>query len=446
MIQDKRDTRPIGSIMGAPRQTVAAELAERRYLFRLYPTAEQAEVLHRHRRMVAELWNALLQRCEDIRRRTVQRQVWHDAEGKRHVGASLHRPDWVSQRKRDGEVVVMQPGDNGLPRAFTAYDMQNEVTYLFNVIPEYREMSIWCGHRTAHLLDRAFQAFYRRAREGAEGRAGYPRFKRTDRHEGIPHRSMSGCALRKDDQHERSWGLRLKGVPGTIHARGFLPAEVERWTDADVLWRDGKWSLSIACRIAARRDPGHRPVVIRFDLIDDFVRVNGRAETPDGLVEARLIQDRCDEMRSAFDLRWPRGRRRTEEEQREFMEDRAEISRLAARAARVRKNALHVWTCRIVSQASEITIHAPPVRQNTRTPRGDEKSWGANVEPVSELNRSTLAQAPATTMQMLKYKSEESGIRCEVVEDRAPNIAVGGDLVSAGKTLRRLRRETRKVA
>jgi hypothetical protein len=40
-------------------------------------------------------------------------------------------------------------------------------------------------------------------------------------------------------------------------------------------------------------------------------------------------------------------------------------------------------------------------------------------------------------VQMLEYKAEEAGIRCDVVVDDSPAIAIGGALVKAGKKLRR---------
>ena len=145
----------------------------------------------------------------------------------------------------------------------------------------------------------------------------------------------------------------------------------------------------------------------------------------------------------------PRGRRRGSEDQQAFQEANSEISRLSAYATRVRRNALHVWTARIIEMASDLTIIAPNLRENTRSPRGDERNWGANVETVSKLNRNTLSLSPGLAIQMLTYKAQEAGIRCDVVRDEAPKIAVGGDLVHVGKQARRTRRrinEERKLA
>jgi hypothetical protein len=47
---------------------------------------------------------------------------------------------------------------------------------------------------------------------------------------------------------------------------------------------------------------------------------------------------------------------------------------------------------------------------------------------------------------MLKYKAEEAGIRCDVVEDTQPALVVGRDLVVGGKQLRRARRVVKEAA
>lgn len=429
----------------------------RRYLFRLYPTPAQADTLHQQCRMVADLWNALLQRYEDIKRRTEQRQVWFDAAGKRHQGLTSHSATWVSVRYAHGETVVIVPGKNGRPKPFTAYDMQNEVTALVNADPEWRALSVWTGHRTAQLLDRAIQAFYRRASAGAGAQAGYPRYKRRAAHNSIPHRCLSGCKLSKSPRHRLSWELRLKGVAGPIHARGLIPGgagvnrermtgAVEKWTDADVIWRDGKWWLSVATEIAPRRHPPRHEqgISVRFDLLDDFARVNGIAETPAGLLAAQLIDERLDELKSERDQRWPRGRRLADQERAELAGMKARITRLAARAARIRRNALHVWTARLVAGGGDLTIIAPPIVELTKTPRGDAKEWGASVALVSELNRRARSMAAGMAIQMLRYKAEEAGIRCDVVSDSAPKIAVGAELVRTAKRVRRIGRELKR--
>jgi transposase len=423
----------------------------RRYNFALYPTPEQDAVLHRHRQMVAQLWNALLQRFEDISRRTVQRTVWFDADGKRHVGITVHSTEWISERYAQGEVSVIPPGKNGRAKPYTDFDMQNEITWLCNSHPEWREASVWCWHRTAQQLHRAFEAFYRRVKSGQGAKAGYPKYRSTKQHNSIPHRFLSGCKMVRDARHFRSWKLTVKGVPGSIHARGMFPSDPEKWTDADIIWRNGKWSISVCVDIAREYSSDiprlRRPLLIRLDLLDGFAEINGRTETPDELADVFELMDRRDQMQAEHDRRWPRGRYLDDEAKAEHADSATEISRLATRIARKRANALHVWSTRIVERAASLRIVKPAsIREATKSPRGDESNWGAMVETVSKLNRHVLAYAPAMAVEMLKYKAEERGIRCVIIEDDAPNIMVGGELVAVGKQLRRARRAAKRIA
>jgi hypothetical protein len=47
-------------------------------------------------------------------------------------------------------------------------------------------------------------------------------------------------------------------------------------------------------------------------------------------------------------------------------------------------------------------------------------------------------------VQMLQYKAEEAGIRCDVVKDETPAIAVGRDAVAFGKEVRRAKSAVKK--
>lgn len=433
---------------------------QRRYTFRLYPNPAQLAELHRHRLMIGELWNALLQRWEDVQRRTQQRQTWYDSAGKRHRGLSVHCPTWASECMADGRRRVMPADKLGRPKPMTAFDLQNEITWLANSLPEWRELSIWCGHRTAGLLMRAIEAFYRRARDGAGKAAGYPRYKLVDRHDSIPHRFASGCALDRDPRHERSWSVRLKGVTAPIHARGKLPgawagprggrmlqhgeeAAAEKFTDADVIWRNGKWWLSVAIELSRVRTAGRRPITVEFDGLAGLARVNGVGELPPGFDALYRLEHDLDALKSERDRCWPRGRRVLPEERDAHDELRQRIATLSARIARRRAHILHVWTARLIRQASALTIIAPEIRRHTRSARGDARNWGAAVDVVATLNRSVLGLAPASAISMLVYKAAEAGIACTIVDDAAPALAVSRTLIDAAKAQRRLRREIR---
>lgn len=471
----------------------------RRYTFKLYPTPAQDAVLRVQAAMMVDLWNALLQRCEDTYRRE-----------RRHPGLK---------------------------------QLSREITELYEACPEWRALSTWSGRRVLKSLLKAFDAFFRRAKAGAGRQSGYPRYRARRLADAIPHRCASGCKLlpvkserfRADGKPApaRNWRLALKGVAGAIRARGEFPAAVLDAKDADVMWRDGAWWLSICVEMKPRRKAGDAALSVRFDLIDEFARVErvdgrrtaadgiardpagnhcgsndleggpdnagsagdglrarrhrqgdrgrkadnacsagdnvravhaerpssengadnaGSAEgdvraaheggrhaawLPDNVGSAGKLLDRADAIKSERDRRF----RRRSVAWRKYTR---RAGRLQARAARIRREGLHEWTTAIVREAGDLTVISPAVKEETASPRGDAREWGAAVDTVSGLNRHVLNQAPAMARAMLAYKAAEAGIRCDLVTDDAPAIAIGEKLVAAGKAVRKTKRAIRR--
>lgn len=546
-----------------------SESVIRRYTFKLYPNAVQTAALHEQRMMMADLWNALLQRNEDCYRRT---------NGQRHVSHGEGRS------------------------RLSFFDMTNEITKLRAECPEWRALSVWSAHRVAFSLDEAFKTFFRRAKSGAGKQSGYPHYRARRRSTSIPHRCASGCKLsprvgersgaEENPGSAREWRLALKGVSGAIRARGEFPSSPMSYKDADVIWRDDSWWLSVCVEMAPRRSPGAADITISFDLIDEFARVEraegrrtacdgsaraltqnpnhlnevagspgngdsadsdmreppralhahdrpagngdsagsdvrarrrgrppcllsdgdssgsgvrddrgpsgsgvrgmvaarpltGQAATGNGdsgsgvrggvgrehehpfsssddlrpsrterrgiaaglieleLFRARELTERADAIKSARDTRYPRKPFKRDSWRRR--RETARAARCTTKAARIRREALHVWSTTIVGMSRDLTVCVPDVKQCTASPKGDAREWGANVDTVSSLNANTLNQAPALAAAMLAYKAAEAGIRCDVVTDETPKIAVGTDLVVAGRKSRQAGRIIRRT-
>ncbi|HXF53360.1 MAG TPA: helix-turn-helix domain-containing protein [Hyphomicrobiaceae bacterium] len=400
---------------------------QRHYVWRLYPTPEQADAMARHMRMCADLWNALLAMCEARQRHGVQR---------RGRSVSFHCGECAAATAAAGKIMLCE--QHRLP---TEYDMSYWITDMLRECPEWRELSTWTPRRVAGALADAYRAFFRRAKAGAGRASGYPRYKALARAAAIPYRSASGCAVRKSERHATSWLVRLKGVPGDIWARGQLPCRPEKWTDADVRYAAGRWLLSVAIVVEPRRRPAavRRPITVRFGVLDGLAEVNGVILTPEGLDHARRLDERRAALQSAFDQRWPRGQRLSEEEWAERSQEWAEIARLAARAARVRDNALHIWTTRLARSASALTIYRPAIAALTASGRGTARQRGANVAAIAALNRTVRSYAPGRGIEMLRYKAAELGVPVQVLEDAAPEIGIGRELRLAGQLVRRAR-------
>lgn len=111
----------------------------RRYTFKLYPNKAQEAALREQARMCALLWNGLLEMRETFFRR------------------------------------AKQHGDK--KTSLTAFDQGKDITALRAELPEWRAQPRGTQERVAEMLDLAFKAFFRRAREGAGASSGYPKFK-----------------------------------------------------------------------------------------------------------------------------------------------------------------------------------------------------------------------------------------------------------------------------
>lgn len=368
---------------------------------------------------MVELWNALLQRCEDVYRRE--------------------------------------------RRQLSYFDMTAEITQLRHECPEWADIPAVTAHRVARWLDLAYKAFFRRVRSGEA--PGYPEWRASEFGRTIPLGTMAktGWRIEQRRRNPLSWRLYYKSCSSVrvkktwIHARGRFPQNlagdpcwIEAYRNGDIILRGGRWYVSVCVDIEARRRPGNRPMTVEFNLIDGIARVNGRLEEADDLHDVTAIETDIDRLKSELARRYPRGRPdrlQPPEAVAEYHRIRHAIVRLWERVARLRHNFLHVWTARIVRWAQVLTIRAPVrIRDVTRSPRGSVRDPGANVATVSKLNRHILGMAPATAIRMLHYKAAEAGIRCEVVADPSPAVSVGADLVAAGKQVRRARRTVRKEA
>ena len=175
------------------------------------------------------------------------------------------------------------------------------------------------------------------------------------------------------------------------------------------MWRDNHWWLSLCVELDCGREHGAEPMTVRFDLLDEFTTANGLPEILPGLEATKLLGERIDQLKSDRDLQFPRGRRRSDEDKLVLPAANRQIAKLYAKASRIARNALHCWTTDIISRASDLTIIAPDLQRQARTPRGNEQSWGSNIAVVSDLNRHVLGQCPAWRSRCCFTKPKSSG-------------------------------------
>lgn len=220
----------------------------RRYTFKVYPNAGQNSALHNQRRLCGDVWNAAIQQREESYRRQ--------------------------------------------SKSLSFFDQSKEVKTLRSECPEFRAVSASSLALALKSVDLAYKAFFRRLKEGKSySEAGHPRFRHPDRHPSIPLRDGGY----KMEMQGRFWRVRMFGVDGSLKTRGKFPIDPEnkdQFRSAELLWRDGKWWLSVVVRIPARRSVGADKVTVRLDLIDEFARVereNGAMSAPRGWIDQGLV-------------------------------------------------------------------------------------------------------------------------------------------------------------
>lgn len=459
------------------KRTREIEGVQRRYEWSLFPSAEQYAALQTQAEMCADLWNVLLNLCERLRdcriwinhddgpcvfgldesiRQIRLSEIWQNY---RLFGGRLRLEDMICR------AAIIDKSDlasaDGIKLKFgmpSEFDIGYWISEMRKASPEWGALSTWTPRRVATSLAAAWQAFFQRCRNGDGG--GYPRYKSRRHASTIPHRAVSGCSIRETG-NSRNWLIRMQGVPGEVRARGehkLIELPPLEWTDVDLRKQlkgihgsgarepllAGSWLVSAAMVVDSRRAPGQRPVSVTFDCLDGFAIVDNALETPSELIRAQHIERACDQRQGAFDLHYPRNGRLSDPEHEAMSQERREMQSERAYAARVRHNALHVWTARIVRRASALIITVPAISATTRTAKGNNRDWGAAVSDVGEVNRTARSYAPATAVAMLKYKAAEAGIPCGIRIDEAPKLALSAVLKTAAKAVRLIVRETKR--
>ncbi len=338
-------------------------MERRKATFKLYPTAAQAERLDRWVRLHSELYNAALQ--ERI-------GAWQKA------GVSIGY-----------------------------YDQQNVLPAIKAERPELVELGSHALQATLKRLDRAFQAFYRRARAGQT--PGFPRFKSSRHFRGFTYPDPAGWKLLQ--RGTRGGTLRLgSGADAMmIRVRGrhrFAEAKPNditlsrRYQPATNTWT---WQASVTLRVSqeacTRTCTGHDRIGLDLGVTDWATLDDGSTiENPRWLREAlpRLAH-----------LQRQRAKKRRGSHRYRVL--REQIGRLHQRIANRRRDFIHQQTTALVARCDLIATEQLAAKNMTRSAGGTVEAPGKQVKQKAGLNREILSAAFGLTHQMLTYKAAEAG-------------------------------------
>ena len=420
----------------------------RRYTFRLYPNATQAAALDDFRRRSCWLYNALIEQRRDA---------------------------WDRRRK-----------------SLTRFDQGRELTLLANDpdLPEWKSFPSAIRERVAERVDQAYKMYFDNVKQWRLGRwnkpfpPGPPGFQKSAEFSGFGYREMPKGWRWMDGNK-----VRLQGV-GDIKVRGRFPSEPADLRTADILYRNGRWEISIVGkfeetgRMSRPTEPFPNAALsnslrktlgcmrIRCSDLSFEGEMQEKCETP-------LVVSGCSDLSfegemqgidrraggSGFSLEGeaqgegssvmtthvcsdPSLRRGVQD----FLHTRQALSRGKKNATRrwrnriaKRDHEMHEYTSWLAANGGDITIERPTLRKATKTAKGDAREHGAMVDFKAKMNRDLLDMGIGKFCEMLAYKIEALGNTFKVVEVEDHDAMVPQAVVELAKAAKKVRRVVKKA-
>lgn len=367
----------------------------RTFRFRLYPTADQARALSAQLDLHRELYNAAIEE---------RREAW---------------------RMRRQSVSYI--------------DQEHQVTGIREIRPE----AAGCSHRSLGLtlrrVDRAFKAFYRRAKAGQ--RPGFPRFQGAHRFDSMETSFGNGAGLRRH-------GVRWFGI-GEIKAKFHRPVEGTPKTIG--IKREGhRWFVIVACA-----DVPTKPLpATGTDLgIDLGVRVFLARSDGRQVANPRHFERSMDEVADA-QRALARGKRGSNRRRKA----RARLAETHRRVARRRLDFHHKTALALVRDADTIHVEDLQPSRMVHGNRGLSRSihsagWGGFVTILNEKAECAAREVVMVPPRFTSQTCAECGVRdpasregpafcctaCGHVADADTNAA--RNVLRVGATLRLEQRE-----
>ena len=249
---------------------------------------------------------------------------------------------------------------------------------------------------TLKRLDRAFQAFFRRARAGET--PGYPRFKSSRRWRTLELYSGASRYVRMDKAGRGH--VRIKGLPRLKFKDLRIPLDRQ-----PLEMRVSRRSNGVYLYMVF--DIGEAPAVL--DLVDNPVGIDAgvirRFTLSDGtVIERRSMSPwvkRRIQRKLARQKKGSYSRRKTLMRLRKF-EERQTIRN---------RQELHRLTAELVKRYDFFAIEDLDIQRMTRSARGTVENPGEDVGVKRDLNREILSQTWGEFAQSLAYKAEGAGKR-----------------------------------
>ena len=254
-------------------------------------------------------------------------------------------------------------------------------------------------------LDLAFQAFFARVKRGQA--PGFPRFRSAERFAGWGYKEHGNgfrVDLRADGKHGHAtlFGIGRMRIRGKARSAG-------RICKADVIHTARGWFLSVVIETSQAMRPKASGGAMAYDWgIADYASIACEDGSLRTVRNPRHLNRELQSLKARQRELSQQVRRRAIAGGALRKARRALAKAFAALAAR-RKDFLHKLSAQLVAEHDLIATEELAVRNMSASARGTIEEPGRNVAQKAGLNRAILDGAPATFMNMVRYKAAEAG-------------------------------------
>lgn len=271
-----------------------------------------------------------------------------------------------------------------------------ELTDLRTNDQEYAAVNAQSCQVDLKRLDLAFQAFFRRLKNG--DKPGFPRFKSLEHFRGWGYKTHGDGWRLLAGKGLKHGCVQISGV-GKVRIRGKARTEGTPKI-LDIQHRRGKWYASVVIACTPQRNHGQE--IKGFDWgIENFLTFDDGEKEANPRFAAKAEKEIASLQRQvAKKKRGSRNRRKVVDK----------LGRKHEKVTNQRTNFLHQVSAKLIARASLLATEELEVQKMTKTGRGTSKQPGNNVKQKAGLNRRILDGAPTTFLNNVRYKAEEAGV------------------------------------
>ncbi|WP_413172934.1 RNA-guided endonuclease InsQ/TnpB family protein [Anabaena azotica] len=335
-------------------------MALRRATFRLYPTQKTNEILHYHRKLHKDLYNAA---------------VYH--------------------RKTEYQKFC---------KSIKYLDQQNCLPAFKDQWTEYKHINSQALQATLKRVDFAFNRFF-------TGLAKYPKLKSIRHYSGWTYPSGTGWKVHSIGDNGY---LELAKI-GQIQMRG----KARLWGNpktCDLVYRHGKWYASLALEVddellKKSRQTNTGKIAIDLGCKDAIAWTNG---DENGLIEAprflRKAEQQIKKLSKSKRRKQSPNYKKRQKASRRWKKAQSKVSKLCRQVANSRQNWVHQVTTQIISGNSMVVTEELEVKKMT-----SKAKTGKRKKQKAGLNKSILDVGMGMIRSALKYKLQDvQGVFLEV--------------------------------